>query len=162
MIEPNNLDAIIGAGLAYLAMDDIESARSWLERALNLSPNDPKVHRAFGIMYMRKRDLTSAAKEYEKAVQLSNPPDSDMIADWGIILMQAERFQEARVAFEKERTLRPQDPMPYLRLAFLEEKAGNIPAAKSFYLEAQKLDVDKRYQADIEASLMRLEKEPEK
>ena len=160
-LDPENTDAIINVGLAYIRKRDDQTARTWLEKALKIKPDSPDLHRALGIMYMQEEDLESAAKEYQKAVQLSKTPNPDMIADWGIILMQAKHFQEARDAFERERQIRPTDPRPYMRLAYLEEKAGNILPAKFYYEQAQRFDVDGKYKADIEASLKRLESAPQ-
>ncbi len=156
-LDPENSSAALGAGLACLQARQKTEAHTWLVRSLHLKPKDTKAHRAMGMLLFGEGDFSAAAEEYEKALLYSPAPDLEILADLGIALMRAGRWNEAMAVFQRERDLRSSDPRPYLRLALLEEKKGNIAKAKAIYTKALELDRSGKLRPEIEAILKRLE-----
>src|SRR5229473_3750108 len=68
-IQPNEPDAHIVLGNAFMAKQDVDRAIAHYEQALTLRPEDSNAHYNLGIALQEKGETDRAAREYEKARQ---------------------------------------------------------------------------------------------
>ena len=155
--SPDDPAAHLGIGLTELQAGKMEEALTSLRKAKEYGPEDPRTHRALGMLHMRSGDFEKAAANYEKAYKLAPGDSPDIVADWGIALMRAGHLKKAWAVFSKERDLRPDDPMPYLRLASVAERMKKYEEALSLYRTAVSKDKYGRYKKNIEESIIRVE-----
>lgn len=159
--DPKNVDSMMGLALIELQLNNDGKADEIVKMALAINQNNSKAHRLAGLLSMRKEQYDAAVDEYKKAVEFSSRPDPDLFADYGLALMRARKYDSARAAFEQDIQLRPQEPTACLRLALLEQTAGNLVRAKQLYLKAKDLDVAGKYKSEINSILEKMEAPPE-
>lgn len=82
-----------------------------------------------------------ALEEYQRMIQIADSARSRNAI--GFILLPKGQFQEAKLQFEKAIALNPYFESPYMNLAELALKDGQIDAAINFYIKAQKLAPDR-------------------
>ena len=70
---PRSTTAHIDLGIAYREVDDLEHAKTSIQRAVELSPDHPVAHNELGIIYRRSGQFEQARASYERA--LAKYPD---------------------------------------------------------------------------------------
>ena len=70
-----DIDIYINLGSAFYDKEDIENALQVYRNALDLDPENAKIHCNLGFLYWGKGDLDEAMKEYELAIQYDNKYD---------------------------------------------------------------------------------------
>jgi tetratricopeptide (TPR) repeat protein len=78
-LEPRNVTAMVGAGLASYLLGRLEEARQHLSGALQIDPSLTEASRLFGQVLYRQGDLDGAIQVYEQAVARA-PGDAMMTA----------------------------------------------------------------------------------
>ncbi|MCX7853693.1 MAG: tetratricopeptide repeat protein, partial [Caldilineales bacterium] len=86
----------------------------------------------------RRIALEQASTYYAQATTLS-PNTAHLQNEWGTVLVQLGRYDEARARFERSLQLDPNFADTYLRRAQLESQLGNWAAALADYEEATRL-----------------------
>jgi tetratricopeptide (TPR) repeat protein len=76
-MEPENFDALIGAGRALFKLNEPAGAQELLRKASKIRPNSPLPHESLGNYYAEAEDEARAEQEYLKAIEIEpryNPP----------------------------------------------------------------------------------------
>lgn len=114
-------------GTALLGTQDLERALSELERAVHLEPTRPAFHSNFGFALQQSGQIDRAISEYREALRL----DPNLVSAWinlGIALSRSPRSRaEARAAFDRARSLSPDDPRVKANLEELDAVQGRAP-----------------------------------
>jgi len=91
-----------------------------LEQILGIDPSDPdRLHR-LGFAQLGLAQRSAAIASFDRAIA-NNPNDAAAWAAKGLTLIVENRYEEARVAFEKAREINPNDPATLEVLAILEQ-----------------------------------------
>jgi Flp pilus assembly protein TadD len=69
-IQPNEPDAHIVLGNAFMAKQDVDRAIAHYVQALHVRPDDSNAHYNLGTALKQKGDVERAAQEHEKALEL--------------------------------------------------------------------------------------------
>ncbi|MBM3215619.1 tetratricopeptide repeat protein [Candidatus Poribacteria bacterium] len=92
-------------GYAYLAgvcqkANDVDGARRWFARALEIQPKYPQVHRALGDLSLVEGKLDDAASHYRQTL-LFAPTDVEARVTLGLIYMEQGSAAAARAEFDR-------------------------------------------------------------
>jgi tetratricopeptide (TPR) repeat protein len=68
-IDPNYVEAYIGMGTSYGAVENLRRGIKALNQAVILDPQNPSVHYLLGLLHLANHDLVSAEREYKLLVQ---------------------------------------------------------------------------------------------
>lgn len=93
-------------------------ARTFLRRVVELDPNHPEARNNLGVLSLRTRDFDGAIEQLEAASKV----DEASVGVWnnlGSAYKGAQRYDEAKSAFEKAIQLAPSAPISYFNLALL-------------------------------------------
>ncbi len=87
-------------GIKYLQNNDLEKARSRLEKAITQAPDYPVAHDAIAVLYDQVGETSKAEKHYRESVRL-DPKNGTALNNYGQFLCKARRFGEAEDAFKR-------------------------------------------------------------
>jgi TolB-like protein/Tfp pilus assembly protein PilF len=127
--DDGNVEAY--AALAYVQgmLDwDWSSARTTIQRAVTLEPNNVDARYVGSLLLMALGRLDEAVAEIDSAVRL-DPLSAQVHSTYGRILYRAGRLDEARVRLERSLELEPRNPRAYGRLAGVLEQLGHYDQA---------------------------------
>jgi len=106
--NPEDVEALINLGNAFLMMRAWDRALEPLEKADELKPGNTDVLKAIGIAYFNKQDYAKATSSYDKILEI-NPNDTLALFNLGVINKhyfnkqdQARRYFEKILELEKE------------------------------------------------------------
>ncbi len=123
--------------------DSFEALITQLEARLKDNPKDAEGWGLLGRSYVAMGRMDDAAKAFASAVELTDPPDADLIGEYGETLVAAADgrvMPAAEAAFEQILAIQPDDPRArfYLALAYLEknDRPGAIAALKTLLASA--------------------------
>ncbi len=102
--------------LAYQERKMPDAALAEIARALQLSPNDSGLYRAYGNTLMNKGDVPGAEKAFRDAVRL-NPDDTMARIALGDSLMLDNQYADAMDSYSAAQKADPRSPLPHRRLA---------------------------------------------
>jgi len=123
------------AGLLYaLHRDDEAAAEARL--AESSFPQDPNAHFLLAKVLHRQKDLRGAEQEYRQGLSLNE--DTGAWFDFGILLFEQKRYDEAEGALERSIRLSLQPLVPYMALARLELIRGKPNNALATLEKAEK------------------------
>jgi len=128
-----HIDRIFGAGesaeahlllaVAYFGRRDYPSARSELERAIQLNPRLPTAHALYGRALRSLGDHDAAERAFRKELAL-NINDFEANLQLGNMRRDAQKFDEASAYLERATTVRPTDITARRLLAGLRLQTG--------------------------------------
>jgi predicted Zn-dependent protease with MMP-like domain/Flp pilus assembly protein TadD len=124
-VEPS-AEAACEIGHLFLALDEVDTARGWFERAVELAPEDPDVHHGLGLAAELAGNETQKRKAWLRTLELDDAADA----------REPARMTEAQVAEVAE--------------AALEELP---PRARQLLAEVPILIADRPARADVETGL---------
>lgn len=90
--------ALQGSGLAYLALRDLEQAKTQLIKAVELNEKLWRAWNGLGIIYDARQDFENAEKAYQSAL-LINEKDGIIYNNYGMFYMAQEKFKKAEQQF---------------------------------------------------------------
>ena len=99
-----------------------------LKKAAELNPQLPDVFSYYGLALMTTGDTPGAADAFHKELE-SNPNDFVANLQLGVLLKQDQRYDEARVSYERALRVRPGDPAVRYQLATLDLAVGDLAKA---------------------------------
>ncbi len=125
---------------AYIGQGNLDRARNHLERALELSPDDPGALGAMGLVYQTEGEPELAERSFKDA--LAN--DADYTRGrvyYGAFLYGERRFEEARDQFlaASRDTGYGERASVFFNLGLTEERIGNLEGATTAYRRAVEL-----------------------
>lgn len=94
LINPNNIDALLGLANLYSKNNDFCEAELRYKRVIELEPNNYDAHNNYAEMLQRCNRLAEALEEYRKAI-LINPKSAESSNNLAMILRDTGDFDEA-------------------------------------------------------------------
>ena len=128
-------------GFACLEARDFARARSLLERARDLAPDNAHVHYRLGLLHCDLRDFPQALACFDQALRLDGT-HYRALNNRGTVLQMLGRWTEAEAAFGQALTMAPDTPQPYLNLGHLLEERGRPREAADMYRTAIARNLD--------------------
>jgi Flp pilus assembly protein TadD len=133
--DPARASAHFGHGLAQLQRGDLPAARSALERALELAPNDAEAAAALAMTCEWGGDAECAERSYARALEL-DAGNADVHNNRGMSLLLAGRYREAVEEFRRALRSRPDDPAIQNNLGLALGRSGEISGALAAFRAA--------------------------
>jgi type IV pilus assembly protein PilF len=84
--------------LGYMGKGDHESARTHLNKAMEVNSRSPEVHDVWGLLYQRESELEAAESHYKKALSY-DPTFTRGRNNYGLFLLHLNRVEEAYQQF---------------------------------------------------------------
>lgn len=107
--NPDDVEALVGLGNAFLMMRAWDRALDPLNRANELRPGDTVVLKGVGIAYFNKKEFEKAAQAYEAILKIE-PEDTLAMFNLGVInKYYFKKLDVARTYFEKVLSLEKED-----------------------------------------------------
>jgi predicted TPR repeat methyltransferase len=119
-------------GYAFLEQRRFAEARTLLERARALAPDDARIHYNLGLLFSDLGQARDALAAFDASLHL-NPDDAKAHNNRGSALQILGRLSEAGEAFRRALDLRPDLGLPYLNLGKLREIQGDVRGAVEIY-----------------------------
>jgi tetratricopeptide (TPR) repeat protein len=134
---PGEVNSLRLLGLALLAQGKLEAAIEALERTVAAAPNFPHARTDLARAYGEAGRLGAARKELQRALKQAPALDAAWRA-YGDVLVDLEKYADARFAFEQARLLDPHcDRIEKATAAFV---AGDRQSAESIFRDILKSD----------------------
>jgi tetratricopeptide (TPR) repeat protein len=93
-------DFLYRFGLEAMQVEMFDEAKSALQRAVELRPNDPSLMLALGIAWLRKTDLFEAEKLFRRVIEIQ-PTNAQAQLHLGYVLLTQKKYPEAKLWLEK-------------------------------------------------------------
>ncbi|MBS0194417.1 MAG: sulfotransferase [Proteobacteria bacterium] len=142
--SPDNPEVLCGWARAWLVAGDPTQAREKLSLALDI---DPAVANPGAMLDMIATELkdTDAACELLAQLVASHPTNAQLQLHHACLLRDADRLGDARIAYARYASLRPDDPMAHVELARLAINSGDRTGALESLQTALDIDPDNGY-----------------
>ncbi|AKH42378.1 Flp pilus assembly protein TadD [Altererythrobacter atlanticus] len=130
--DPQSSEALIDAGLASLALDDIDAAMGFLSRAEAIAPRDPRIKAGMGVAQARQGQGASALRLFAEAEQAGGamaPFASDRGLAYDLVGDNANAQAQYRIALSQA-----EDPVVLRRLAISQAISGDQAASEATLL----------------------------
>jgi tetratricopeptide (TPR) repeat protein len=134
---PGEVNSLRLLGLALLAQGKLEPAVEALERAVAAAPDFPHARTDLARAYREAGRLGAARQELQRVLKQAPALDSAWLA-YGDVLVDLEKFADARFAFEQARRLDPH--CDRIEKATAEFLAENRQSAESIFRDILKSD----------------------
>jgi tetratricopeptide (TPR) repeat protein len=126
--DGDSAEARLLLGTTKMNARDFAEALVDLKKAAELNPQLPDVFSYYGLALMTTGDTPAAADAFRKELE-SNPNDFVSNLQLGVLMKQDQRYDEARVSFERALGVRPGDPAVRYQLATLDLAEGDLAKA---------------------------------
>ena len=105
-------------GQAYLEMEQLTEALAALEKAVEIDPAYISAYHSIGQTYLEQGDTTQARDFFDQLAQ-AKPNDCDIQVAYGYVMAnQLGEVEKGMAAFEKAKSLCPENPAAYQYLAY--------------------------------------------
>ncbi len=116
--DPENADAYVSAGSAYLRLERLSEAARAFRKAIDLSPDSARAHLGLGQTYQLYGDYESAFSELSKALELDRN-DVEVVYALAVFFQKTGNVEQEVAALERTLELDPTRSVAYTRLAEL-------------------------------------------
>ncbi len=138
--NPDSSKVNYAIAYAYMENNDIESAESYLKRAISFQEN-PKAYFLYGELMEHKDLYDEALKLYKRAVELE-PENNLYRVRLGYIYKIKNMPEDAEKEWQKAIRLNPSNVDAYVNLGSLYYEKGLIKKAYSYYIKALEIKPD--------------------
>jgi tetratricopeptide (TPR) repeat protein len=146
--DPDLAAAYYYMGDTYLRADRLDEALQALEKAVQLDPSYIRAYHSIGTAYLEKGDTTQARTFFETLVS-KKPDDCQVQVAYGYVMAnQLGEVDKGRAAFEKAKSLCPDEPAPYQYLAYALPEDQTAEKLENF---KKYLELTEGAETDIEA-----------
>jgi len=139
--NPDEIRAIQGLAETYAKEGQVPKAIDLLQKELAKHPERIEIRMMLGNLAFRTKNYDLAIQDYRELLK-SRPNAGDVLVLLGETYRLKGDFKSAREAFDKAVALRPNDPIPHLRLALLLDQEGNRAVARPVYEQVLKIEPD--------------------
>lgn len=136
-IAPDSAYVMAVSGLAWLIAGEHQKAQQAFEIALKRDPQDPKALLGLGLAEARQGGLKQSVAHLQAAAA-SDPASATIQTYLGRALKQLDQDKQAETAYKTAIRLDPNDPLPWIYLAQLQNETGQPNAARQSLREAEK------------------------
>ncbi|MEO6990482.1 MAG: tetratricopeptide repeat protein [Candidatus Baltobacteraceae bacterium] len=126
-------------GVANQTLGRIKEATTDLEAASNLEPTNPQVLLTLTDLYLRTNRPGDAERVAKRATTF-NAKDERSFLNYGVVLGQEKKYDEARIQLEAASKLDPKDPTPFIVEAKTYEDQNAAALAQAMYDRALSVD----------------------
>jgi len=127
--RPDDAKALLGLGIAYLALLRYADARQALEHSQRLKPDLAETEYQLGVLFAQQGDPQTAIQHWEKAIVL-NPRHGQALFSLGTMYLEAGELEKAHDAFARSLVIDPNNMKTEYDLALVLNKLGNSQEAK--------------------------------
>lgn len=154
--DSDSPDFLYKFGLIALKASMSDEAKSALERAIKLRPNEQSYVLALGVAWLRKGDLFEAEKVFRRVIKLQ-PDSSQGQLHLGYVLLNQKKFVEAREWLEKSARANTAVPEVYYYLGLVaQEQNDDARAIELLEKAVQKLPSYAHARIALGSSYMKL------
>ena len=114
----------------------VQDAIAETEKAVQLDPTLVRAHINLIILYGRTGNLEKAEEHYQAAVKLNPNQFPDAYYNYGVLLLQQKRTDEAEKAFRQALAIDPSYAAAHNDLGYVLELEGRLPEARAEYRKA--------------------------
>ena len=134
-------------GIAYLRAKRLAEAQRWFEHLQSKMGDSAALHVLIGRAYSIAHFPEPAVAEFRKAIQLDPKyPRAHGLLGYSILEFRGEEaYPQARIEFQNELKLRPDDYNALLLLGISDVALRDFPAAEAALLHAQRLRPDEAF-----------------
>ncbi len=138
-LEPENVEAHIGAAKSYFAIKDepnaLDDALEYSIRAKQINPNASQVDLLLGDIYQERKDSELAIESYKRALELQGN-DPDVMVSLAVSYLRVKRFESAREVLENVLEIAPENNPAYRYLGYYYIRMNDFESALENYLMA--------------------------
>lgn len=138
-LQPDHVSAHYNIGLAYLALQDVHHAVSYLKRATDLDTNHFFAHYFLGYAYQLMRSFDQAIDAYDHCLSI-DPSHFESHLNKGRALVNLGNLDAAIICYEQAISLRSLDANANAELGYLYAKKGTFNQAITRYKQATETD----------------------
>ncbi len=135
-------------GRALIEVGRFEEATAFLERAIQILPEDPDIANGLGIAYLECGQKENATQVLERAVNLS-PDDAQFLSNLGRCYFSGKRFQEAESVLQKALEYSPNFSEAHATLAQIRWRLGDLQTARKHARKAFAANPGSQYMQDL-------------
>lgn len=158
--ESKSPDFLYKFALIALKAGMSDEAKSALERAIKLRPQEPSYVLALGVAWLRKGDLFEAEKVFRRLIELQ-PDNSQGQLHLGYVLLNQKKYGEARAWLEKSARSNTAVPEVFYYLGLVaQEQNDDASAIVLFEKAVQKLPSYAHARIALGSSYMKLRNYP--
>lgn len=114
--DPENVDAYLSIGSAYLRLERLSEAARSFRKAIDLAPDNPRGHLGLGQTYQLYGDFESAFGELTKALEIDKD-DPEVVYALAVFFQKTGDTEQEAAALERMLELDPERAAAYTRLA---------------------------------------------
>lgn len=142
-LNPDDPAALNNIGMFYLQVGNLEQAKKYLSKAVDLYPNDYLTHYNLGTLYGYLDDMQNAINQLNKAIVL-NPRSDEVFSALGTFYFRENKLEKAEKSFSTALNINPKNIDALFGLMSVYQDENLIDRA----LETGKklLAVDNKYQ----------------
>jgi tetratricopeptide (TPR) repeat protein len=137
--DPNDADAHVLLGMALRNQNELDEAKSYLDKAIELDPRSGRAYFELGLLYNIEKKQADAEQALSKAIQLS-PNDSLFWYAYGEIFRVQERDDDAIKAYRQAVQLDPPYPKALLKLGIMLVDRKQYDEAEGLLTQALRRD----------------------
>jgi len=140
-LRPDYADGYTNIGLTNIAWEKYSSARTSLEKALSLSPDNPRALYYMALVERRTGNAVAEIADLEKVVA-QYPKSSDARRELGKTYYREHRMADAVTQFEALQAIDPDDVSAHYNLSLLYGRLGKAEqaSAQAALFEDKKVD----------------------
>lgn len=149
ILSPKEIDTYISLGSAFYDAEDYKNALVVYRKALELDPNNSKIHCNLGYLHWGMGDITEAIKEYKLSIKFD--PNYDIAHNnLGVIYLDdLAHIQKAIECFKAAAEANPNYALAYYNLG------------RAYAIKGEKVEAAKYYQLAYDVNTVTEEIEPE-
>jgi Flp pilus assembly protein TadD len=110
-----------------------DEARLALERAYQLSPNNPKAQNLLGLVYFKLGLLEAAKSIYDRMVE-EYPTEPPLYVNLGLVLLRQGRLNEAERTLRKAIAIQPDHTRAHCYLGLVLYRRGDLEMARDHFM----------------------------
>lgn len=142
-LEPENIDAHVGAARSYFAIKDEpgagDNALDYAIRAKELGSEDGQADLLLGDIYQERKDSELAIESYKRALEIQGN-DPDVMVSLAVSYLRVKRFESARQILENVLEIEPDNNPAYRYLGYYYIRMNDFEGALENYLMATQFD----------------------
>jgi len=129
--------ANMNLGIAYMREGLYEKALEKLNRAKQVKPDYAPVYNALGVLHQKMAEYNIAEENFRIAIDL-NPGDSSALNNYGLLLCNTQRYEEANESFMKAASnlLYATPELAYNNAGTCALNNGQVDQAEKYFKEA--------------------------
>ncbi len=134
--DPQLVQAYAGAATSSLALGDLDQARSFAIRAIEINAHAPGINEIMGITFQSKRNYQQAVESYQRELAI-NPKSNTSLLNLGLLLLQQGKAAAAIEPLTRAAAINTSEQCSLL----LAQAYQNVGKLKEAIIEYKKIDI---------------------